>query len=222
MAKGKGKGTAKGKAKGAAGKAKKKRKKSKLGGTCATCKSCASLRDAMKEKQGQAKEKLTPEQKQSLDDFKKHYEANKEHYQKLSEATDRPPELIAAMNWRESPTPGEFNTYLHNGQKLGKPTTIAPVGKNFGKDEFDKAAKDALKMHDYCAKSMKMNKDTKDRAAMNAYAETYNGRGPGAGGYVWSGTDQAPGTRYASDGNLVSGTDAKPGTNLLLQSIGVD
>lgn len=38
------------------------------------------------------------------------------------------------------------NIYLHNGQLLGKPTTIVPVGKYFRTDQYVEAGIDALKM----------------------------------------------------------------------------
>lgn len=45
------------------------------------------------------------------------YAKNKEIYQYISDRTGVPPELIAAFHYRESGC--DFNTYLHNGQKLG-------------------------------------------------------------------------------------------------------
>lgn len=64
----------------------------------------------------------TPTQQRSIDAFKTHYEANRARYEAVAERANLPPELIAALHWREST--GDFGTYLHNGDPLGAPDGV--------------------------------------------------------------------------------------------------
>ena len=72
----------------------------------------------------------------------------KENYDKYKEVADKtglPPELICAIHYREGHC--NFGTYLHNGQKLGKETTIIPKGLLFY--DWTEAAVHAIKSQKY-------------------------------------------------------------------------
>ena len=56
--------------------------------------------------------------------FQENWEANKARYQAVAAQTDMPAKLIAALHWRESS--GNFNTYLHQGDPLGRPAVNHP------------------------------------------------------------------------------------------------
>jgi lysozyme family protein len=134
----------------------------------------------------------------------------------ISLRTDLPRELIAAIWFRESASM-RTDIYLDNGQSLGATTTIAPVGKYFGKDEFVDAAVDALQPFQGIQAALDLHTSSKDLAAMCVFAESYNGLGytqkhgtPSP--YVWAGTSRYHSGLYTSDGNFDSTkVDARPG-----------
>lgn len=157
-----------------------------------------------------------------IENFKKIYEKNKAIYEEISKKTGIPPELIAAIHYRESGC--DFNTYLHNGDPLGKPTTNVPKGKYF--DNFIDAAVDALSEKKSRRDEFRLNSDSDDIAAMMAFAESYNGLGyykyhkDTPSPYVYSGTNVYIKGKYKSDGewdpDLV---DAQPGVYILITSL---
>lgn len=139
-------------------------------------------------------EKLTHEQAIDLERFKAHYQKNKAKYEAVSKQTGVPAELIAALHWRESN--GNFNTYLHNGQKLGRVTTIEP--KNILFNDWNSAAVHALTFRNFGnAKEGDLN------SCLN-FAERYNGLGYRKRGvaspYVWAGTSNYSGGKFVRDG----------------------
>lgn len=127
------------------------------------------------------------------------YNKNKEHYEDLARKTGVPPQVIAAIHYRESGC--DFNTYLYNGDKLGIPTKNHPKGIIFY--DFDTAALDALEKKEYARKHYNMTATTTDIAAMMSYLEEYNGLGYYNNGnissYVYSGTNVYTGGKYTSD-----------------------
>lgn len=173
--------------------------------TCAACnQKCAKLYEKHKKKVDDLKDNLTKKQAADLEKFKANYEAHKADYQSVSDQTDVPPELVAAIHWREGS--GNFGTYLHQGDPLGKAPVNVPTNiPTFQKGEWDKAAAHALNTKDKkeCQKVLGMTKDTKDRAAIAAYAERYNGTGydkknvPSP--YVYSGTDEYTSGKFVKD-----------------------
>ncbi len=190
---------AKGRAKKAAGKAKKAARRGPRE-ACAECKkNCKAMYEKLKKELEDAKPNMDKSKQANADEFKKHYEANHERYEAVAHETGIPAPLIGAINWRESS--GHFNTYLHNGDPLGKPTVNVPKGKFFKKDEWDKAAADALKPFKKCAQEMGMTETTTDRAKMAAFAEHYNGTG-----YLNHGL----GSAYANSGNTLYTTGFYP------------
>ena len=146
------------------------------------------------------------------------YEKNKEVYQSISRKTGVPAELICAIHYRESGC--DFDTYLHNGQKLGKTTTIAPVGIYF--DNFEDAAVDALskKITDtgitFC--------DNSDMATYMTFAETFNGLGYSKNGhispYLYSGTSAYSSGKYVKDGEYnASKVDSQVGVYCIVSEL---
>lgn len=214
---------AKAKAKGAATKAKGKKSKGKK--ACKTCNmTCKELYEKHQKEMEKAKQKeLSKSQQADLDKFKKNYEAHKSEYESVAQQTDMPPELVAALHWREAS--GNFGTYLHQGDPLGKPATHVPSNiPVFQKDEWDKAAAHALNLKKKCKEEMGMNKDTKDKAKMAAFAERYNGMGYNNKGvtspYVYSGMDNYTSGKYVADGVYSAGTvDQQLGVVTLAGSI---
>ena len=154
-----------------------------------------------------------------ITNFKKIYAANKEIYEKISAETGVPPELIAALHYRESGC--NFNTYLHNGDELGKPTTNYPQGILF--NDFTEAAIDALK-RELDSKNITMTQDS-SMAAMMTFAEIYNGTGYTnnnytASPYVYSGTNIYTSGKYTSDGHYdPTVVDKQPGIYILINSL---
>ncbi len=140
-------------------------------------------------------ENLTDEQKAALEKFEANFENNKDRYEAVAEKTGVPAELIAAIHWRESS--GNFDTYLHNGDPLGKPTTHVPAGLNYS--NWEDAACDAMTRY--------IDQDKLDKDDLNTYydvAERYNGLGYRNKGvqspYVWAGTTNYSGGKYVADG----------------------
>lgn len=158
----------------------------------------------------------------SLKSFTKIYEQNKELYERIAKKTGIPPQLVAAIHYREST--GNFNTYLHNGEKLGRTTTKKPVGIYF--DNFEEAAVHALSQSQFTSlrDAYGLSFDSDDLIAMLTFAEAYNGWGyfknNRVSPYVYSGTNLYKKGKYKSDGvydpNLV---DAQPGVYILINAI---
>jgi lysozyme family protein/peptidoglycan hydrolase-like protein with peptidoglycan-binding domain len=125
---------------------------------------------------------------------------NRERYERVAAQTGVPAELIAAIHFRESS--GNFNTYLHNGQPLGRRTTIVPVGVLF--HDWEEAAVDALNSKSYVRDDLQMTAETTDMAAIATYAEYYNGLGyhyrDRSSAYVFAGTDQYTSGKFVADG----------------------
>ncbi|MFB0841347.1 C39 family peptidase [Paenibacillus oleatilyticus] len=154
--------------------------------------------------------------------FVDHYKNNREIYERISSKTNIPPQLIAAIHYREI-TSLSFGVYLHNGDPLGKPTVHVPKGKFF--KEFDEAAVDALKDKQAIQKKYNITAKTNDLIALLAFAEEYNGTGYFnyrniASPYAFSGTNVYKKGKYASDGvydpNLV---DEQAGVYILLKAL---
>jgi lysozyme family protein len=214
---------AKTKAKAAATKAKGAKKKGKK--ACKTCKAtCKELYEKhQKELENAKAKKLSPSQQSDLNAFKKNYEANRGKYEAVGKQADMPPQLVAAIHWRESS--GNFGKYLHQGDPLGKPAVHVPKDiPVFGKDEWDKAAVHALKMKSKCKEELGINEDTQDRAKMATFAERYNGLGYHNKGvtspYVYSGMDNYSAGKYVKDSVYSAGTvDQQLGVVTLANSI---
>lgn len=149
--------------------------------------------------------------------FEANWAENKERYEAVAEKTGVPAELIAAIHWREGS--GNFDTYLHNGDPLGSPTTHVPAGIYF--DNWEEAAIDAISSH---RGDSTLTADSTDLDAMAEFAERYNGLGyrnrgvPSA--YVWAGTDQYTSGKFVADGQYdPNAVDQQLGVMLMLKHI---
>ncbi|RYZ44681.1 MAG: hypothetical protein EOO72_05650, partial [Myxococcaceae bacterium] len=122
----------------------------------------------------------------------------------VARKADLPPALVAGIWYREASL--KDGVYLHNGQELGKTTTIVPKGVFFRKDQFVDAAVDALRKHSKDQKALGLNYNSTDMGAIASYAEAYNGFGYRNKGvttpYAFAGTDQYKGGMYVKDGDF--------------------
>lgn len=148
-----------------------------------------------------AKEDLTAQQKKDLEQFVKNWDKNKERYEAVAKKAGVPAKLIAALHWREST--GDFSTYLHQGDPLGKQAVNEPNDIPIFKT-WEPAAEHALGQKSGIQKSYKIDENTTDEAALASYAERYNGLGyfnkGVASPYAMSGTDQYKSGKYVKDG----------------------
>jgi lysozyme family protein len=155
-----------------------------------------------------------------IKNFKNIYEKNKSIYEEISTKNGIPSELIAALHYRESGC--NFNTYLHNGDPLGKPTMHVPAEIYF--DNFTDAAVDALSKKKSLRDKYSLSSDSNDMAAMMAFAESYNGLGyykkEKISPYVFSGTNVYEKGKYIADGQYdPNAIDAQPGVYLLINAL---
>lgn len=180
------------------------------------------VRDKHRDRIGDASYSLSRYQ-WSLDRLVEIYEANRDRYEAVSEQTNLPPELIAALHFRESS--GNFGTYMHQGDPLGRPPRNHPTDiPTF--HEWEPSAEHAL--NDSYKKRIQddlgITRDTTDLAAMAAYAEYYNGLGYHYAGrdnpYVYAGTDAYTGGKYVADGRYSSRVyDEQPGVLAMVQTL---
>lgn len=156
-----------------------------------------------------------------MDKFKKLFEANRERYEAVAKKTGIPAELIAALHFRESS--GNFNTYLHQGDPLGRPPTHWPTNiPTFSK--WEDAAVHALTQKASIKKDLGMTADTSDLASMATFAEYYNGLGYHNRGlvspYVYSGTTEYKKGKYVADGKFDPNTvDAQLGVIAMVKAV---
>ena len=150
----------------------------------------------------------------AMDEIDAKYDMIKE----ISEKTDLPPELVAAIWYRESSF--DDTTYMHNGDPLGEPTVNEPKGIYFAEDQFVEAAIDALVTKSSWIQ-ISLSAGSKDVAAMCTFAEAYNGFGYRHHGtqsaYAASGTTLYTGGMYVRDGEFDPDVkDDRPGVMLII------
>ena len=165
--------------------------------------------------------KLSGSQTNDLEAFLDNWKENKDRYEAVAKAADLPPELVAAIHWRESTA--DFSTYLHQGDPLGKPAVHEPTNIPVFSD-WDAAAAHALDSKSYVAEQLNIDNSTQEMAALATYAEYYNGLGYSyrdkPSPYVWAGTDQYKRGKYVSDGRYSKWTkDTQLGVVLMIQGI---
>ncbi len=159
-----------------------------------------------------------------MDRFKKIFEANRGRYEAVAAQTGVPAELIAALHFRESS--GNFGTYLHQGDPLGKPPVHWPTNiPTFSK--WEDAAVHALKQKGSIKKDLGMTAETTDLASMATFAEYYNGLGYHNKGrvspYVYSGTTEYKKGKYVADGVFDPDTvDAQLGIVAMINAVSGD
>jgi len=139
----------------------------------------------------------------SVNRLKEIWAAHQARYEAVAAQVGIPAELIAALHFRESS--GNFNTYLHQGDPLGRPAVNHP--RNIPvfhrwEDAAIHALSDSHKTG--IQDDLDITEDTRDLAALGTYAEYYNGLGYHNRGrvspYVYSGTDHYTGGKYVRDG----------------------
>lgn len=116
---------------------------------------------------------LSSNQKSDLTNFIINYKKNLDIYNQVAIAADIPEILVAAIHWREAS--GDFTTYLHNGDPLGKPTSHIPKGLFF--TEWIPAAVDALDRETLAKKASGISYEETNINDMLIYAEYFNGLG---------------------------------------------
>ncbi len=164
-----------------------------------------------------------------LKKFRNAYKKNKEVYKSVSSKAKVPAQLVAAIHYRENTTDclkGKFNIYLHNGDKLGKPTVHEPKGIYYKKGQFVSAAINAIenkaRYRDYF---YKLQSDSKNIVAMCSFALVYNGKPSESKRwkhhpYIFSGTNLYKKGKYISDGRYSSSAiDKQVGIMLLIDKI---
>ncbi len=160
---------------------------------------------------------LSDEQKISLENFLNNWYENKEIYEQIENQTNVPKELIAAIHWRESG--GNFETYLHNGTKIGETLDTFYGPKVFY--SWQDSALDAL--CNYGGNPDNIIKD--DFQSYCDYAEHYNGMGYSKyhninSPYVWAGTDKYTSGKYTQDGSFDPyTTDRQLGVAVMLKAL---
>ena len=174
-----------------------------------------------KEPAQSAQVRMSPAQQKDAAAFARNYEQNKGRYEAVAQRTNMPPKLIAALHWREST--GNFGTYLHQGDPLGKPAVHVPKDIPVFHD-WEDAAVHALQQKQGHQSALGLTKDSTDVPAMAAYAELYNGLGYHFRGrpspYVYSGTDRYSSGKYVADGVYDARTvDQQLGVLALMTSI---
>jgi lysozyme family protein/peptidoglycan hydrolase-like protein with peptidoglycan-binding domain len=136
----------------------------------------------------------------SVKQFTAIWEKHQARYEAVASKTGIPAKLIAALHFRESS--GNFNTYLHQGDPLGKPAVNWPSNIPVF-HVWEDAAVHALNMKASIRKDLGLEADSTDMAAMATFAEYYNGLGyhnkGKASPYVYSGTDQYDKGKYVRD-----------------------
>ncbi len=133
-------------------------------------------------------------------------------YKQISEATDIPVILIAALHFREST--GDFDKTIANGDD------DLPAGKTFVEDAI--SVINAAKTYTEFKEDIGLTKDSRNLLAMLQYAEYWNGVGckkynHGINPYLYAGTNIYTSGKYVSDGSWNSSTvDEQPGVLYLL------
>lgn len=133
-------------------------------------------------------------------------------YKQISDATDIPVILIAALHFREST--GDFDKTIANGDD------DLPAGKTFVEDAI--SVINAAKTYTEFKEDIGLTKDSRNLLAMLQYAEYWNGVGckkynHGINPYLYAGTNIYTSGKYVSDGSWNSSTvDEQPGVLYLL------
>lgn len=148
----------------------------------------------------------TSAQASDLADFKAHLPGAWGAYLKASAVVDLPPNLIAAIHWREAG--GSFHAYLAQGDPLGRAPIHVPVNEPTEPDTilgWEDAAAFALRADAADQKALGLTAlSSADLAAILAYCEAYNGTGYARKGvpspYCLAGTSAYNGGKYVRDG----------------------
>lgn len=176
---------------------------------------------------------LTGYQEKLMNGFFENFEAHKKEYEDVGKAAGVPAILVAIIHFRESGM--KFDRYLHNGEKLGKPTTYVPKGVLFHEGQWKEAAihalggnirdvngKPSLASFRALRKRLGLNENTTDMGKIMAFCEFYNGLGyrnkhDTTSAYVYAGTNLDKGGMYVADGRFDPGKkDPRIGAGAIL------
>lgn len=161
----------------------------------------------------------------------------KGRYVEVEHATSVPWPLVGVLHLRESSC--DFDTYLGNGQKLDRRTTIEPTGRGpfcaslpAPPEAFVDGATDALKIDGLSGVAQPTDRWDLGRywgswplEKMIFFAERYNGLGYWYRGlpspYIWGGTTVQQAGKYVSDGVFDAQVwDSQPGCAPILWMLG--
>ena len=163
-----------------------------------------------------------------LKKFKKAFVKNKSMYKKVAKKAKVPAQLVAAIHYRENTSDclgGKFDSYLHNGDMLGKETVNEPKGIFYPKGQFVRAAQNAIDMKSSYRGRYKLSATSKDFVGMCSFALTYNGKPQSKriwqhSPYVFSGTNINKKGKYTDDsGYDPNVVDKQVGVFLLIDKI---
>lgn len=163
-----------------------------------------------------------------LEKFKKAFVKNKSMYKKVAKKAKVPAQLVAAIHYRENTSDclgGKFDSYLHNGDMLGKETVNEPKGIFYPKGQFVRAAQNAIDMKSSYRGRYKLSATSKDFVGMCSFALTYNGKPKSKriwqhSPYVFSGTNIYKKGKYTHDKGYDPNTiDKQVGVFLLINKI---
>jgi lysozyme family protein len=167
---------------------------------------------------GRAELRLTQNHRRQIARFERVFAQNRARYEAVSRATGVPPQLVAAIHYRESSM--NFGTYLHQGDRLGRPAQRHPRDIPVF-HRWEDAAIHALKQKDGVRRALGITANTTNPAALATFAERYNGLGyhnrGKASPYVWAGTNIYTGGRYVADRQYDPNSwDRRPGVMTLV------
>ena len=165
-----------------------------------------------------------------LKKFKKAFVKNKSMYKKVAKKAKVPAQLVAAIHYRENTSDclgGKFDSYLHNGDMLGKETVNEPKGIFYPKGQFVRAAQNAIDMKSSYRGRYKLSATSKDFVGMCSFALTYNGKSKWENKKIWkyspyvfSGTNIYKKGKYTHDsGYDPNVVDKQVGVFLLIDKI---
>ena len=170
---------------------------------------------------------LTDSMKQRIEKVKEIYKENYETYKRISDKVKAdseifvPPELICAIHERESGC--NFDTYLQNGDPLGKPTVHfpqnIPVYYNFV-DSAVAAIEEQFKGYPYDQELYVKGNSINTMSKITKMANRYNGVSKHVSSYVWSGSEKYQGGMYVADFKYdATKTDERPGVYALVSGL---
>jgi lysozyme family protein len=139
---------------------------------------------------------------------------HKERYLDVEKLTKVPWKLIAILHYRESGC--DFNTYLGNGQRLDRVTTIVPKGRG-PFSSFKEGAIDALRLEGMLQQTKWEIEHILFYAhKFNGFAKVYGANTP----YLWSGTQHYTKGKFIADGEFdENAVDSQLGCALILAAI---
>ena len=164
---------------------------------------------------------LSPAQAEELKVFVRNWNKNKARYQDVAARTSMPAALIAALHWRESS--GDFSTYLHQGDPLGKKAVHVPSDIPIF-HVWEDAAVHALTMKAGLRDQLAIDGATKDAGKLATFSEYYNGLGyhnrEQTSPYAFAGTSAYSKGKYVADGRFSANTkDQQLGTVVMMDAI---